>query len=321
MLLDWQPTATFENLRLRAEVIKKIRNFFEALDVLEVETPLIGSSTATDPYIMSFETELHYQGKREKKYLQTSPEFPMKRLLSAGSGSIYQICKAFRNGEISAKHNPEFTILEWYRVGFDHFQLMKEVEELLTLILGTPTAKYISYHDLFQEYFNINPHTCSINDLQKVASNYQVNFSGDDKTNRDVWLDLLLTHIIEPELGVQTPIFIFDFPASQAALAQIKSQETYQIGERFEVYYQGLELANGYHELSDPNEQLIRFVEDNASRKRQGFPVIPIDNYFLNSLAQLPDCAGVALGIDRLICLVANTNNIHDVLTFPSSCC
>ncbi len=318
MLLDWQPTSTLDNLRLRAKVLKKIRTFFENLSVLEVETPLIGSSTATDPYIQSFETRLDLSGTSVGRFLQTSPEFPMKRLLCAGSGSIYQICKAFRNGEISAKHNPEFTILEWYQVGYTHIELMKEVAEFLRWILDCPPAQWLTYKELFNIYFGINPHTCDIQQLQDISQKYHLSLANTE-TNKDVWLDLLLTHIIEPELGLNEPIFIYNYPASQAALAKIRKEEDYQVGERFEVYYKSIELANGYHELGDPEEQLQRFNQDNIVRKRQGLPIIPIDHYFLDALGNLPECAGVALGIDRLVCLAANTMNIQDVLTFPSS--
>lgn len=318
-MLEWQPSATLNNLQLRAKILQKTRQFFEELGVLEVDTPLICASTATDPYIMSFETELLLHGQREKRFLQTSPEFPMKRLLAAGSGSIFQVCKAFRNGEASVKHNPEFTILEWYRINFTHIELMEEVEDFLTYILDTPHANRISYHDLFQGYFGINPHTASVKELQEIAEHNQLSFAGDAE-DRDTWLDLLMTHIIEPELGQNAPVFIFDYPDSQAALARIRKQDNYHVGERFEVYYKGLELANGYHELGDPEEQLQRFKKDNEVRKKLGYSFIPIDDYLLAALANFPDCAGVALGFDRLVCLAANIKNITDVLTFPTSC-
>lgn len=315
--MTWRPTASLTNLRSRAELLKKIRAFFESLNVLEVDTPLIGRGTTTDPFLMSFETQLLVAGKSEQRFLQTSPEFPMKRLLAAGYGSIYQICKAFRNGETSRRHNPEFTILEWYQVGYDHLRLMTEVAEFLTWTIDAPSADRIKYVDLFQSYFSINPHLCSIEELMTIATQHQLNFQG-ELDNRDLWLDLLMTHIIEPTLGQEAPIFIYDYPASQAALAKIRQENGYAVGERFEVYYKGIELANGYHELSDPDEQLLRFQQDNQIRLKQGLPEIPLDEFFLQSIAALPECAGVALGVDRLACLAIATHDIDDVLAFPS---
>lgn len=315
---NWHPTATIDTLRIRAALFKKIRSFFEERNILEVETPLIGSSTATDPYLMSFETELLQNGKKHQRFLQTSPEFPMKRLLAAGSGSIFQLCKAFRNGEASHKHNPEFTILEWYRVGFTHVEMMTEVGDFLTFILDTPPPDKISYHDLFNGYFTLDPHSCSVKELRQVAEHYQIGFEEKSESNRDIWLDLLLTHIIEPELGFKNPIIIYDYPSSQASLARMRKENNYSVGERFELYYKGIELANGYHELGNPDEQLQRFVQDNLVRKQLRYRQIPVDEYLITSLSALPDCAGVALGVDRLICLAVNSTNIQDVMTFPS---
>lgn len=320
MIPGWRPTASLANLRLRARLLNCIRQFFQCRDVLEVETPLLGRSTATDPKLVSFESSLHFPGAnhQETLFLQTSPEYAMKRLVAAGSGSIFQICKAFRNGETGKKHNPEFTMLEWYRVGFTHCDLMEEVDALLQSILGTGKAQYISYRDLFAQHFSINPHTCPVSQLKAIAKQHDIIFE-DKSMDRDLWLDLLLTHLIEPTLGEINPIFIYDYPQSQAALAKLREVEDYVVGERFELYYQGMELANGYHELCDPNEQLRRFLQDNQIRKEHGLPTIPLDRHLLDALDNFPNCAGVALGIDRLIALAAKTDDIADVIPFPVS--
>lgn len=317
-MFDWQPTAPLSNLKLKAQILKKIRRFFEEREVMEVETPLLCHSSVTDPMLKSFETTLSFShaAQGEKLFLQTSPEYAMKRLLAANSGSIYQICKAFRNGEVGKKHNPEFTILEWYRVGFTHFDLMDEINLLLQEILQTKNAERISYLELFDKYFSINPHTCSIEQLKTLALKNNIIFES-HSSEKDVWLDLLLTHIIEPELGMQHPIFVYDYPGSQAALAKIRFEQGYPVGERFEVYYKGMELANGYHELGDADEQLARFEEDNRVRNQLNLPIIPIDHYLLSALPFFPDCAGVALGLDRLACLASTSEQISEVIPFP----
>lgn len=318
LTLDWQPTASLSHLQQRAKIINQIRQFFSERQVLEVETPLLCHSTATDLEISSFETSLQVNSEAHQTtlFLQTSPEFAMKRLLAAGYGSIFQICKAFRNGEIGKKHNPEFTLLEWYRVGFNHYDLMNEVDELLQTILYTDPADRISYLELFDAYFSLNPHTCTTQELRKVAQAKGIDFR-DLNDSKDVWLDLLLTHVIEPELGLVKPVFIYNYPQSQASLAKIKQEENYQVGERFEAYFKGMELANGYHELSDSKEQQSRFLEDNHQRVQSGLPVIPIDHYLLNAMSFFPECAGVALGIDRLVALAMGKDAISEVISFP----
>lgn len=317
MQCNWQPNISMTALRLRAETIHKIRTFFNSRNVLEVETPLLGLSSATDTYLASFTTEFREATAAQTLYLQTSPEFPMKRLLAAGSGPIYQICKAFRNGEVSKRHNPEFTILEWYRPGFTHHQLMDEVDELLVTILQCDHADRISYAQLFRDFVGCNPHEVSNQELLDCLEKYQIAMSPTmDKDDRDLLLDLILTHLIEPHLGIEKPIFVFDYPVSQAALARIRV-DTHPVGERFEVYFKGVELANGYHELSDANEQHRRFLVDNERRSNLGLPTLPLDEKFLSALHNsFPQCAGVALGLDRLIMLLLNTTNIADVITF-----
>lgn len=312
--INWQPTAPLANLRLRAQCIARIRQFFAEREVLEVETPQLSRATVTDPYLSSLKTQLAAQ----TFYLQTSPEFAMKRLLAAGSGSIYQIAKAFRDDEIGAQHNPEFTLLEWYRIGFDDHALMDEVSELLSAILQTPTAKRNSYLELFWKNLQINPHTASVEELQNCAQQHKLNLSNefafDDQTT---WLQLLMHHCIEPLLGKEVPQFVYDFPVEQAALARINKTQP-ACAKRFELYYRDMELANGFHELTDAVEQAQRFEKDLAFRQKNQLVPVPIDNNLLAALQHgLPDCAGVALGVDRLIMLAVGASHIDEVISFP----
>lgn len=315
---DWKPSASLVNLRLRSRIIVAIRHFFTERGVLEVETPLLGNTTATDPHITSFTVPAPSSQPTSNTYfLQTSPEFAMKRLLAAGSGSIFQLGKAFRVDEQGRYHHREFTMLEWYRVGFNHLQLMAEIDALLQTILHSQAADYYTYAEIFQNHLKINPHLCTIADLQNCAARHGVNaMNNPEPTDKDFWLHLLLSHCIEPHLGRERPVFILDFPASQAALAKIRLGNP-PLAERFELYYQGIELANGYHELTDANEQRQRFINDNAKRRQLGLPELPIDNNLLAALAAgMPDCAGVALGVDRLVMLAANAESIREVLSF-----
>lgn len=303
-------------LLARAQLLAKIRTFFAERNVLEVETQLLSHSTITDANIYSFTTQYRLPGKRqgEALYLQTSPEFAMKRLLAKNSGSIYQICKAFRNEECGTQHNPEFTILEWYRVGFNHHDLMDEMDEFLHFTLNTSPAEKFTYAELFAKYLQLDPHTSSVTDLQQCALQHGLNKIPD--LDRDDWLNILLTHLMEPHLGQGKPTFIYNFPAAQAALARIDPNNP-QVAERFEVFIDGVEIANGFHELADSKEQRQRFTNDLKNRKKLGLPPIPLDENFLDAVDFLPDCAGVALGIDRLLMLQMQTSSIEDVLAFP----
>jgi lysyl-tRNA synthetase class 2 len=315
MMSAWQPTATLARLQLRAAILAKIRAFFAERGVLEVETPLLCPSTATDLFIESFTTQ--YQWDDRTYYLQTSPEFPMKRLLASGSGAIYQLGKAFRHEPRGHLHNPEFTMLEWYRPGFDHHNLMDEMDDLLQGVLNTPPATRLSYAELFKHYLSLNPHTSDLTELQNCAIHHNLEGLMELQTlDRDDWLNLLLTHFIEPRLGHECPVFIYDYPASQAALARIRAEQP-PVAERFEVYFRGVELANGYHELSDATEQQQRFERDIQLRQKRGYPTPPVDKKLLAALRQgFPNCAGVALGIDRLIQLAANASSLAEVISF-----
>ena len=316
---DWQPSAALSELRFRADILANIRAFFLARGVLEVETPLMCRASVTDPFIDSIPAlyQAHPQETAERFYLQTSPEYAMKRLLAAGSGSIFQLCKAFRQAENGRVHNPEFTMLEWYRIDFSHLQLMKEVDELLQTIFHTPPANYISYHQLFRDCLDVDVRHATLDTLKQCAIANEIHTAA-EITDCDTWLNLLMTHCIEPALGSDRPCFIFDFPASQAALARINPDG--ETAARFEVYYHGMELANGFHELQDANEQRKRFEKNNAARRELQLEVMPIDELFLAGLhSGLPDCAGVALGVDRLVMLAAGKNSIHDVISFDVS--
>ena len=322
---NWQPSAAFQTLKNRADFLNQIRRFFQERDVLEIETPLLCQSAAPDINIHPIPVLYHgdHQAKQNKNayhYLQTSPEFAMKRLLASGSGPIFQICKAFRNDEVGRLHNPEFTLLEWYRPQFDHHDLMKEMDELLMALLGTEPAEYMSYAALFQQFLNLNPHETTVDELQTSALEHNIHLSPEifKTLNVNDWLDILLTHCIEPHLGLKRPLMIYDFPVSKAALAKVREGNP-SVAERFEVYFQGIELANGYHELTDADIQLTRFQKDCALRKTLGLLPIPIDPFLIGALrAGLPSSAGVALGVDRLFMLKEGCQTIDEVIAFTT---
>ena len=312
----WQPTASIANLRLRAELLQQIRQFFADRQVWEVDTPLLSQATVTDLHIESFVTHSQLGSKDQVPlYLMTSPEYPMKRLLAAGSGCIYQITKAFRKEEAGREHNPEFTLLEWYRVNFDYHQLIAEVTDLVRLLLNTPAPQMLTYQQVFQQYLNLDPHSASICDLQRATpSATEYHGTEDDKDN---WLNLLLSHVIQPQLI--RPTFIYDFPASQAALAVIaKNSQNIPVAQRFELYIAGMELANGWQELTDDHEQKQRFQTDLLMRKKLNLAQYPYDQHLIDALSSgLPNCSGVAMGIDRLLMLALKVNSIEKVISFP----
>lgn len=315
----WRPTTSIRLLALRAQLLTQIRQFFAERGVLEVETPLLAHATVTDPHLHSFQTHYVLDNLQQQQtlYLQTSPEFAMKRLLAAGSGPIYQISKAFRNhGESGRYHNPEFTLLEWYRPGFNHQHLMDEVESLLKTLLACDSAQRFSYAEIFQRYLNLDPHRATLDDLKQVITYRQLSTENLGLSRLSDYLNFLMAHLIEPQLPKQL-IFIYDFPVSLAALAKISSGNP-AVAERFEVYIDGIELANGFHELSDAREQRERFVNDLNERASRAYPTIPIDEYLLAALTHgLPNCAGVALGLDRLLMLIAKANKLSEVISFP----
>jgi lysyl-tRNA synthetase class 2 len=309
-------------MKLRATLLARIRGYFEHEQVLEVDTPALSAAATTDPQLESFRSRYHGPGERHgcTLYLHTSPEFPMKRLLAAGSGSIYQVCKVFRDGEYGACHNPEFTLLEWYRTGFDHLDLMDDVEQLLRAVLDgilpPVSVHHWSYRDLFLEFAGLDPFKVTATELMNLlGSRHSVVTVGMQDAALDDWLDLAMTHVIEPRL-CSGLAFVRDYPASQAALARIRPGNP-PLASRFEAYLNGVELANGFHELSDAQEQRRRFAADGARREQSGLPAVAMDERLLDGLAAgLPDCAGVALGLDRLLMIACGADSLAEVLAF-----
>ncbi len=321
---EWRPTAPLLNLQQRARILARIRAFFAERGVMEVETPILSTAAITDPHLESFITRYTGPGHAggTALYLHTSPEFPMKRLLAAGSGPIYQIGKVFREGEAGRRHNPEFTLLEWYRPGFDYLALMDEVAALAAPLLGLDgrAVKKLSYREAFLRYAGIDPLSASLEELQACVRGLGITgFEGENE--REVWLDLILTHAVEPRLGRDGLCFIFDYPASQAALARLNPDNPH-VAERFELYYRGVELANGFNELADAEEQRKRFAAELEARKEQGLVAVPMDEHLLAALeAGFPPCSGVALGVDRLVMLALGAESLTEVMAFTIDNC
>ena len=321
--MNWQPSASISTLKQRASILANVRHFFAQRDVMEVDTPAMSQATVTDVHLQTFNTTFVGPGAANGKtlYLQTSPEFHMKRLLCAGSGAIYQICKSFRNEESGRYHNPEFTMLEWYRPGFNHIDLMAEMDILLQQVLNTAPSDSMSYQQAFIEHLAIDPLTADIEQLRQLAMSHDLGDFVATEQDHDTLLQLLFCFKIEPKIGLERPIMIYDFPASQAALAQISPADP-RVAERFEVYYRGIELANGFHELADSDEQHRRFKIDNQKRVAAGLAPQPIDLNLIAALnAGLPDCAGVALGIDRLVMLALDQTHIDQLIAFEVQRC
>jgi elongation factor P--(R)-beta-lysine ligase len=317
---DWRPSATFDALRLRARLYAAIRTFFAERDVLEVETPTLSLAGNTDPNIASF--SLQFSGRTDgaprTRWLRTSPEYPLKRLLAAGLGDCYELGRVFRDGEAGGRHNPEFTMLEWYRVGWDHDRLIDEVATLVQAVLAlvgrSATMQRISFRELYLRRLQVDPFTADDAMLRAALGDIDIDPHG---LVRDDWLDLLMTHRLQPAFEPDRLLAVYDYPASQCALARIRAGDP-PVAERFEVYLGPLELANGYHELADADEQRARFQRDIEARCRRGAAAVPLDERLLSALqAGLPDCAGVALGVDRLLMAMLGSDRIADVLAFP----
>ena len=317
----WTPSGSRDALRLRAWVNRLIREFFHARNVLEVETPVLSLAGNTDPNIASFSLEFsgRTEGAPRTRWLRTSPEFALKRLLAAGVGDCYELGRVFRDGEAGGRHNPEFTMLEWYRVGWDHLRLIEETAELvraaLALLGRDASLRVVRYRDLYREALGIDPFTASEGGLRAALGDIEIDPAG---LTRDDWLDLLMTHRLQPAFDPAGLLAIVDYPASQCALARLRDDgDGHSVAERFELYLGSIELANGYHELRDPAEQRERFVRDGALRQARGDAIPPMDEGFLAALvAGLPACAGVALGVDRLLMAMLGTPRIADVLAF-----
>ena len=320
MSADWRPTADIAALRLRADLHALIRQFFAARGVLEVETPILSQAGNTDPNIAGFRTQFdgHAGAGSGERWLRTSPEFPLKRLLAAGIGDCYELGRVFRNGEAGRNHNPEFTMLEWYRVGWDHRALMRETAELvaaaLALVGRTAHVRETTYRDLFKDALGIDPLLDDDAELLHALKDIAIDPAG---LRRDDWLDLLLTHRIQPSLARDALLVVYDYPASQCALAKIRADDP-PVAERFELYLGQVELANGYNELTDADEQRSRFEHDHTVRVQRGDPLPPLDEGLLAALSHgLPDCAGVAVGVDRLLGSMLGADTIAGILAFP----
>lgn len=307
--MNWQPTASIQALKARACLYQQLRAFFHARGVLEVETPALSQAGNTDPNIASFSVNTP-QGLR---YLHTSPEYPMKRLLAAGSGDIYQICKVWRQDEAGRKHNPEFSMLEYYRVGFSYQQLMQEVAECLQLVIPhlNTEPRILTYRQAFLEILGLDPHQASIEQLAACAQQQQVDIQGE--LSQQAWLDLLFTHCIEASFPTNRLTFIYHYPATQAALARVRLENGNWVAERFEVYLGSLELGNGYQEQTDADKLAGVLVAD-AKQQAQD---IPVDTRFIAAVAAgMPFSAGIALGLDRILLCRLQAKQLPSMLSF-----
>ena len=312
-------TASLEAIRLRARLYALIRQFFAERGVLEVETPVMSAAANTDPNIESFSTHFsgHVDAGARERWLRTSSEFAQKRLLAAGIGDCYELGRVFRNGEAGRRHNPEFAMLEWYRVGWNHRQLADEtialVQEALALRGEAAEVRNITYRDLFIDAIGLDPMAADEQQLRSALHGVRVN---DEGLGRDDRLDLLLTHRIQPAFPAGRITVVYDYPASQCALAKVRADDP-PVAERFELYVGQHEVANGYHELTDAAEQRARFERDNARRRSRGLAEMPLDENLLTALKGLPDCAGVALGVERLLMAMTGSEDIRNMIAFP----
>lgn len=322
MHCDWRPSCSLKLLRLRAQLLQKIRAYFAAKGVMEVETPLLCHGIGSDPNLDFFTTQYHFAPRAETLYLQTSPEFAMKRLLASGSGSIYQICKAFRNGEAGRFHNPEFTVLEWYQINFDLAALMDEIVALLQYLGGDSPycrqAQRLTYCEVFRRHTGLDALTFSVESYRHCASHHNLPEAGElCGDNHVLWLDLLFSHLVQPHLGQQGICLVYDYPACQSSLARLKPAQP-MLSERVEIFLRGMELGNGYYELADAEEQQRRFNAEIATRQKLNLPPTVADQRLLAALQSgLPDCAGVAIGLDRLLMALGDCEHLDAVIAFP----
>ena len=308
---SWQPTASLDIIRKRAALLWQIRDFMDRHDILEVDTPILSHAAVTDPYIHSLKTANVFE-KDTPLYMHTSPEYCMKRLLAAGSESIYQIAHVFRDEESGKRHETEFTMLEWYRVGFDYSELMDDVAQLLTEV-GLSKPEKMTYAEAFQQIVNINPHAAGLSQLQEISGEHGWGSESDD---RHALLDYIFSEVVMKKIDNAQPLFIYDYPECMAALSTIKDSEP-RVAERFELFINGMEIANGFNELCDADEQRKRFESELNDRKAKGMTSVPIDPHFLAALEEgLPKSAGVAVGIDRLLMALCGKDDIKEVITF-----
>jgi lysyl-tRNA synthetase class 2 len=317
---DWRPTASVEALRLRAGLLERVRGHFARCGVLEVETPALVRAAVSDVHLESLRVVVDAAQGATAGFLQTSPEYAMKRLLCAGAPDLYQVCRAFRAGESGRRHNPEFTMIEWYRRGHDQHALMRDVEALVQAALAghreVAASDFVAYREAFARVVGVDPLRAGVGSLLDALERRGLDVPATLRRDplRDDLLDLAMGTLVPASFATDRLTFVHDFPASQAALARVHGE----VAERFEAFWGPLELANGFHELGDAAEQRARFAADNRLRAARGQPVRDVDERFLQALAHgLPDCAGVALGFDRLAMVAAHADRIDDVLAFP----
>jgi elongation factor P--(R)-beta-lysine ligase len=318
---SWRPSASLQTLRLRAQLLAQTREFFASRGLLEVETPCLSAAAASDLHLESLAAAA--PGGGLEGWLHTSPEFPMKRLLAAGAGDIWQLARVFRGAECGRRHNPEFSLLEWYRVGWDAGALMNEVDELVRTLardrLALGNSQRLSYREAFLRHAGFDPFIASLADMRCALEARDEPWPFGEAEDRDACLDLVLATLVEPRFDPARPTFVYDFPASHAALALVRPGDP-PLAERFELFLGGMELANGYHELTDGDEQERRFAAELFARRARGLPEPPSDRRLLAALGHgLPACAGVALGFDRLAMILAGATHIDEVLAFPWS--
>ncbi|MCC7199142.1 MAG: EF-P lysine aminoacylase GenX [Gammaproteobacteria bacterium] len=319
MTADWWPSATRASLATRAAMLSRARVYFACAGVLEVETPQLSHAAVSDVHLESVPAQVQGQGPM---YLHTSPEYAMKRLLASGIGDCWQMCRVFRDGERGRHHNPEFTLLEWYRLGFDVNRMMDDVEAAVAAMLANlrklRPAERLTYREALERHAGVDPATASAEALVAALATRGIEVPAGIDGDRDALLDLIVSVIVGPALGRDRPTFVHEYPASQAALARLIPGRPWPVAARFELYIDGVELANGFEELADPAEQRSRFEVDNAQRRRRGLPVRPLDERFLAALEHgMPDCSGVALGFDRLLMVGTGAKRIEDVIAFP----
>ncbi len=317
----WQPTATPEALLRRSDIVWRLRQFFHSRGFAEVHTPIISHDTVVDLNI----EPVRIPGRSldcqvagyDDLFLQTSPEFAMKRLLAAGMQSIYSIGPVFRAGERGTNHNPEFTMVEWYHVGDDMAAGVALVDELVRTVLASPPAEVITYQHAFKTHTSVDPLVASVQVLATLATSHELGVAADWTDDCDTWLDLLFSELVQPRLGLLKPTIVTNYPASQSALAKIAESDP-RTAERFELFVRGVELANGYHELLDPAELMSRNEQTEAKRRALGRPSLPVNSRLIHAMQSgIPACSGCALGLDRLIMVAINAKSIDEVLTFP----
>ncbi|HKE96373.1 MAG TPA: EF-P lysine aminoacylase EpmA [Povalibacter sp.] len=313
-MTHWKPTAPIATLEVRAAMLRAAREYFAATRALEVETPTLSAAAVTDVHLASVRAE----ALQRHRYLHTSPEYPMKRLLAAGCGDIWQICRVYRDGESGRWHNPEFTLIEWYRLGIDHHALMSDVERMIGAVIPATRhfdrSERLTYREAVQLHAGVDALEDPVPVLVARLESAAIEVPSSLRHDRDACLDLIMSTLVGPQLGHDRLTFIYDYPASQAALAQTRGT----VASRFEAYMDGIELANGFHELGNAAEQRSRFQQDLAARSRRGLPAMPLDENFLAALEYgLPECSGVALGFDRLVMCAVGATHIDDVIAFP----